>query len=190
MWHSVEYVCLSRIKLVLRVIKEILHAFQWAVLHTEVDSKWASSQKATGGQRLCAACFCVVFDWNGPCHLFALCGQPLWWWCRFPRVFPRWIMWGLKWSSLSYGFFFRYIKTTVTESLVGGMPLFSLYLILAIKWYMGWGCSGEMAQHARVCRHVRTCVCTVSCPGKVGLVCMPVTPVLGMWTGRQIGTWL
>lgn len=56
MWHSVEYVCLSRIKLVLRVIKEILHAFQWAVLHTEMDSKWASTQKGTDGQR----CFCVL----------------------------------------------------------------------------------------------------------------------------------
>lgn len=39
MWHSVEYVCLSRIKLVLRVIKEVLHAFQRAPLHTEVGSK-------------------------------------------------------------------------------------------------------------------------------------------------------
>lgn len=26
MWYSLEYVCLSRIKLVLRVIKEIFHA--------------------------------------------------------------------------------------------------------------------------------------------------------------------
>lgn len=51
MWHPVEYVCLSRIKLVLRVIKEILHAFQWAVLHTEMDSKWASRQEGTGSQR-------------------------------------------------------------------------------------------------------------------------------------------
>lgn len=45
---------------------------------------------------------------------------------------------------------FRYIKNTVIESLVGGMPLFSLYLILAIKCYLRWRCSGEMAQHARV----------------------------------------
>lgn len=32
----------------------------------------------------------------------------------------------------------------------GGMLLVSLYLIFAIKCYLGWGCSGEMAQHARV----------------------------------------
>lgn len=30
------------------------------------------------------------------------------------------------------------------------------------------------------CRHMRTCVCTVSWPGKAGLDCMPVIPVLGM----------
>lgn len=39
MWHLVEYVCLSRIKLVPRVIKEVLHAFQRAQLHTEMGSK-------------------------------------------------------------------------------------------------------------------------------------------------------
>lgn len=41
MWHSLEYVCLSRIKLGQRVIKEIFHAFvQWTVFHTEMNKKW------------------------------------------------------------------------------------------------------------------------------------------------------
>lgn len=48
MWHSLEYVCLSRIKLVLRVIKEISHIFvQWTVLHTEMNNKWTDLQKWT-----------------------------------------------------------------------------------------------------------------------------------------------
>lgn len=51
MWHSVEYVCLSRIKLVLRVIKEVLHAFQRAPLHTEVGSKWRGRQEGANWQR-------------------------------------------------------------------------------------------------------------------------------------------
>lgn len=37
--HSLEYVCLSRIKLVLRLIKEIFHAvIQWTVFHTEMNN--------------------------------------------------------------------------------------------------------------------------------------------------------
>lgn len=72
MWHPVEYVCLSRIKLALRVIKEILHAFQWAVLHTEVDSKWASSRKATGGQRRLCVRLAFVLCLAGTVHAISL----------------------------------------------------------------------------------------------------------------------
>lgn len=54
MWHSREYVCLSRIKLVLRVIKEIFHAFvQWTVFQTEMNNKWTEMYRSepTYGQR-------------------------------------------------------------------------------------------------------------------------------------------
>lgn len=65
MWHSLEYVCLSRIKLVLRVIKEIFHAFvQWTVLCTEMNNKWTEVQKWTNlwaEKVLYAIYFSIIF---------------------------------------------------------------------------------------------------------------------------------
>lgn len=65
MWHSREYVCLSRIKLVLRVIKEIFHVFvQWTVFHTEMNNKWTNVQKQTNlwaEKVLYAIYFSIIF---------------------------------------------------------------------------------------------------------------------------------
>lgn len=65
MWHSLEYVCLSRIKLVLRVIKEIFHPFvQGTVFHIEMNNKWADVQKWASSQAekvLCAIYFSIMF---------------------------------------------------------------------------------------------------------------------------------
>lgn len=166
MWHSVEYVCLSRIKLVLRVMKEILHAFQWAVLHTKVDSKWASTQKGTDW---------VLFGWYSRCHFFAPSGSPVWWdWV--PGVLLCCIMWGLKWSGSLVSFQMRlkhhYKKFAGEDDAVGfPLPNVCYQKLPGVLGRDGSACKSVY------CRSMRTCVWAWVA------ACKPL-----MWNGRQVDT--
>lgn len=58
MWHSLGYVCLSRIKLAVRVIKDIFHTIvQWTVICSEMNNKWSSAyERSTPSHTVLTVC--------------------------------------------------------------------------------------------------------------------------------------